>query len=88
MFNIDKSGKKFVEKKFSATGCFISVVIWVVLGFLVITKIGQYKKFPWEKFMKKIIINSKTPFYMDEKLFELFYIKNDCPITLQMSQFI
>ena len=46
MFNIDKTGKKIVEKKFSATGCFISVVIWVVLGFLVIIKIGPYKKFP------------------------------------------
>ena len=46
MFNIDKTGKKIVEKKFSVTGCFISVVIWVVLGFLVIIKIGPYKKFP------------------------------------------
>ena len=69
MFNIDKTGKKIVEKKFSATGCFISVVIWVVLGFLVIIKIGPYKKFPWEKSVKKIIINTKTLFLYGLKAF-------------------
>ena len=41
------------------------------------------KKFHWDKFAKKNIINSKTSFFTDEKLFELFCIKNDFPITLQ-----
>ena len=34
--------------------CFISVGVRAVLRFLVsIKKLGQYKKFPWDKFVKK-----------------------------------
>lgn len=54
--NLRKLKKNLYEqkkKKKSNSFCFISVRVQAVLRFLDITNIWQYKKLPWEKFLKK-----------------------------------